>query len=126
MHCEKKNKECHQVVCGLANKCMAEVTEGIVWTPWHPMTDPVSVKTLGKLGEEGGELVSIANRCLIQGIDENEPRSGKSNRRWLEEEIADVFANSDLAIEHFKLNTTFIMARAAQKKAQLRAWHQHA
>lgn len=91
--------------------------------PWHPMQEPVAVKHLGKLSEESCELGAAVSRCLIQGIDEAEPVTGKINREWLEDEIADVRANSELCIEHFKLDEARIAARVARKKAHLRGWH---
>lgn len=91
--------------------------------PWHPMTNPVDLKHIGKLGEEAGELASAAARCSIQGIDEREPVTGKLNRTWLEDEIADVMANSDLCMEHFGLDRLRILERAARKMVLLREWH---
>lgn len=91
--------------------------------PWHPITDAVDLKHLGKLGEEAGELVSAASRCTIQGIDEREPVTGKINREWLEDEIADVRANSELVIQRFNLDEARIAARAEKKKRYLRLWH---
>jgi len=78
---------------------------------------------MGKLVEETGELCSAAARCIIQGIDECEPVTGKSNRDWLEEEIADVLANMDLVSNHFKLDKAKIKARVDRKAAQLKTWH---
>lgn len=91
--------------------------------PWHPITDTVDLKHLGKLGEEAGELGSAVSRCVIQGLDEAEPVTGKVNRQWLEDEIADVRAGSELAIERFGLDEDRIRARAERKKAHLRQWH---
>lgn len=92
--------------------------------PWHPMTDPVDVKHLGKLIEELGELQSAAARCLIQGIDECEPTTGKPNRRWLREELADVIAGIDLTMERFfEHESKPINDRVFAKKQRLRAWH---
>lgn len=91
--------------------------------PWHPMTDAVDLKHLGKLGEETGELSTVACRCIIQGIDEEIPGEGKTNRRWLEEEIADVLGNIDLNIKRFGLDMKFIALRAEEKKRRLRTWH---
>ena len=92
--------------------------------PWHPMTDPVSVKTLGKLIEELGELQSAAARCLIQGIDAGHPVTGKPNETWLMEEIADVMASIELTIERFfHMNRKDIMERKFAKKQRLQAWH---
>lgn len=94
--------------------------------PWHPMTDPVALKHLGKLGEEAGELCSATARCVIQGIDECEPVTGKPNREWLEDEIADVVAGSVLVTELFQLDTARIEARAQRKIQGLREWHKMA
>jgi hypothetical protein len=91
--------------------------------PWHPMTNPVDLKTLGKFIEELGENVSAAARCLIQGIDEDEPVTRKPNRQWITEEIADVLANVELTIERFNLDRESIDTRKAKKRAQLKSWH---
>jgi hypothetical protein len=97
--------------------------KSLALNPWTPMAAPIDVKHLGKLGEESGELSSAASRCLIQGIEEREPVTGKLNREWLEDEIADVRANSKLVIEHFCLDEARIEARALKKEAHLRSWH---
>lgn len=91
--------------------------------PWNPMDKPIDLKHLGKLGEETNELGAAVSRCIIQGIDEAEPVTGKVNRKWLEDEIADVAANIDLVIEHFKLDTNRITERALDKKGKLKLWH---
>jgi NTP pyrophosphatase (non-canonical NTP hydrolase) len=91
--------------------------------PWHPMTKPIDLKHLGKLAEELGEAQSAVARCIIQGINEEEPITHKSNRMWLQEEIADVLANLDLVINHFKLDWGFISIRASRKKTHLSGWH---
>jgi len=91
--------------------------------PWHPMSDPVDLKHLGKFIEECTEAASAAARCIIQGIDETEPTTNKNNREWLQEEIGDVLANAQLVIDHFKLNVTAINKRAARKREYLRRWH---
>lgn len=94
--------------------------------PWHPITDPVDLKHLGKLSEELSECLSAVSRCIIQGIHECEPVTHKPNRLWLEEEIADVFANLTLVMEHFKLDKEFIVERADEKHAKLKEWHKEA
>jgi hypothetical protein len=48
---------------------------------WVPTTDPMTLRRMGKLTEELGELQSVAARVVIQGIDETDPSSGKVNRR---------------------------------------------
>ena len=90
--------------------------------PWVPTKSTKEIKVLGKLGEETGELSSAASRCIIQGIQEQVPDSKKSNKEWLEDEIADVLACSQLAIEKLNLNKERIMARAEEKKFHLDDW----
>lgn len=92
-------------------------------SPWHPITDAVDLKHLGKLSEEAGELCAAVSRCIIQGVDEYEPATGKSNRLWLEDEIADLLANSRLVMDHLKLDKKRILERAARKMVHLRQWH---
>jgi NTP pyrophosphatase (non-canonical NTP hydrolase) len=94
--------------------------------PWHPMTNTVDLKHLGKLAEELNECGSAVARCIIQGIDKHEPETGKLNKRWLEEEIADVIANASLVIQRFDLNVDFMNARSEMKKEHLRKWHEMA
>lgn len=91
--------------------------------PWHPIDNKIDLKHLGKLGEEANELGAAVSRCIIQGIDECEPITGKINREWLEDEIADVRANSELNIERFGLNEKRIAERTERKKIFLRGWH---
>lgn len=94
--------------------------------PWHPITDPVDLKHLGKLLEELGEATSAVSRCVIQGIDECEPSTGKPNRQWLQDELADVLANIRLVVERFGLNETDMKARAFKKIQHLSQWHKMA
>lgn len=94
--------------------------------PWHPIQDAVELKHLGKLGEECGELAAIVCRCIIQGIDEHHPVTNVSNRKALEDEIADALANIDLVIEHFSLDAESILERKKRKKKLLRTWHKMA
>lgn len=94
--------------------------------PWHPMTDSVDLKYLGKLSEESGELTQAVGRCIIQGIDGHEPDSKKVNRTWLEEELADVWANSELVIERFGLDRNKMLTRRDEKIRRLRMWHNQA
>lgn len=91
--------------------------------PWQPMSRPIDLKHLGKLNEELGEATSAVSRCLIQGIEECEPITGKSNRTWLEDELADVEAGVELAKRHFGLDRERMRARVARKIAHLSAWH---
>lgn len=91
--------------------------------PWHPMTEAIDVKHLGKLAEECNELGAACARCIIQGIDEAEPTTKKPNRQWLTEEVADVVANLFLVIEHFDLDTEVLDDRTDRKTKMLRKWH---
>jgi len=99
---------------------------GDLISPWHPTADPKELKVVLKFLEELGEAVSAGARALMQGIDEAEPTTGKVNRIWLTEEIADVQGNAELVIEHFQLNRAAILVRAERKKANLRLWHEGA
>lgn len=92
--------------------------------PWHPMSDPCDIKHLGKLGEELNECGAAVSRCLIQGLYESEPTTGKLNAAWLEDEIADVLANINLVIVRFDLNIS--QDRIKRKTTDLRAWHRMA
>lgn len=98
----------------------------VALNPWHPMTDPVDLKTLGKFAEELGECTAAVSRCIIQGINEAEPVTGVVNREWLENEIADVTAGAQLAAERFNLNEDRMRERMTQKKKRLREWHKMA
>lgn len=92
-------------------------------SPWVPMVRAIDKKHIGKLLEELGEATSAASRCFIQGIYESEPVTGKLNKEWLEDELADVQANTELCIEQFELNTQRMAERVARKKQLLRTWH---
>src|ERR1700722_6658988 len=84
-------------------------------SPWVPTTDVKQLKLLGKLAEELGECSSAVARCIIQGIDESEPITGKLNRQWLTEEIADVEACINMLIELYDLDDEKINARSMRK-----------
>lgn len=87
------------------------------------MNDPVDLKHLGKLLEELGEMTAATSRCLIQGVGKSEPVTGKLNKVWLEEEMADVKANMLLVIERFQLDAAFINKRCDKKMVLLKSWH---
>lgn len=92
-------------------------------SPWRPMTKPIDLKHIGKLLEELGEATAAASRCAIQGIEESEPTTGKLNREWLEDELADVQANVQLVVAHFGLDWNRMAKRTGRKKVRLRQWH---
>jgi hypothetical protein len=89
---------------------------------WNTMQDERDRRVIGKLLEELTELGTAASRCLIQGIDECEPSTGKPNKEWLEDEIADVRAMTLLTMQHFKLNGDRIRDRALVKFYHKRKW----
>lgn len=107
----------------MSNKRPASATDPLMH-PWQPMKRPIDLKHMGKFAEELGECLSAVARCMIQGIEECEPITGKKNRYWLEEEIADVLANIELNIKHFDLNQSQIQERKVRKIRQLRSWHE--
>ena len=89
---------------------------------WQPITNKHDLAVLGKLGEEASELCSAICRCIIQGMDGLEPTTGKPNRQWLEEEIADVMALVTLAIQEFNLDSAAISERCSRKIAYKFIW----
>ena len=90
--------------------------------PWWPDTDRQNLRVLGKLGEELGEAGAAVSRCIIQGIEEAEPVTGKVNRVWLEDELADIIATTQVAVDHFGLDMNRMLERAARKRLHLLAW----
>jgi len=91
---------------------------------WVPITLPIDLKHLGKLGEELGEASAAVSRCIIQGMDGSEPTSGRINRDWLEDELADVLANIELVVERFGLNKLRMISRSSKKISFQERWHQ--
>lgn len=96
------------------------------YAPWKPTTDRLVLKTVLKLIEELGELISASARVLMQGIDECEPTTGKLNRQWLAEEMADVEANLNLTIDLFDIDHEDMNTRTMDKMSRLREWHKMA
>jgi hypothetical protein len=90
---------------------------------WIPITDLIDLAHLGKLGEEVNELGAAIYRCIIQGVGESEPVTGKPNKEWLEDEIADVLAMIDLATVRFKLDTSRMVERSERKVKMKQEWH---
>lgn len=89
---------------------------------WAPIDNKHDLAVLGKLIEEAGELVSAAARCLIQGIDEKQPVTGKVNKEWLEDEIADCMALQITAISRLGLNLVRILERRDRKMEYKKPW----
>lgn len=101
---------------------MAE-EKGNIISPWKPTTNTLHLKVLGKALEEFGEVSSAVARCIIQGIDECEPVTGKPNKRWLAEELADAYAVMSKLVEAFGLDKDFIEERAYKKYDGFTYWH---
>lgn len=91
-------------------------------TKWTPTTDLMTLRRTGKSLEELGELVAVVARCIIQGIDEIDPGSGKVNRVRLEDEIADVVAQCYTTINAFDLDDDRIRLRVIEKQRQMAEW----
>lgn len=89
-------------------------------SPWIPECDQVRLATLGKLIEECNELSARAARCIIQGIDEVDPDSGRTNREELSLEVSDVIAT----IQTIKreLNVDYSDDRANNKRTGFKRW----
>lgn len=91
-------------------------------SPWSPLKDPNEIKLIGKTLEELGELTQALSRSLIQGINEEMPDSKKTNRVWVEEEIADSLAMIYILMAVFKLNNDKMSDRARKKIAFFNSW----
>lgn len=95
--------------------------------PWKPDADPAQARRIGKTGEEVNELGAVLFRISIQGLNEIDPSSGKSNRQRLVEETADVLAqiycNTRSLFTPEEVDT--IYQRAAAKAGQMKQWEAH-
>lgn len=89
---------------------------------WIPMTDPIDLAHIGKLGEEAAELARICSRIVIQGIGSADPDSKLMNYTALQQEIADVYAMAGLCIARFRLDVDQIQLREQLKKTMKRTW----
>lgn len=89
---------------------------------WLPTTDSKELRVLGKALEETGELVNVLARCIIQGIDEIDPGSGKRNRERLLNEVADVMTQLLRVQEHYGLSEYAIEDRINFKTACMQEW----
>lgn len=99
------------------------MSDGRILSPWKPEQEQIRLAILGKLLEELGEAVAITARCVIQGVDENEPNTHRPNREALEDELADVVAGIALVTEHFGLRQNRMEDRAHTKAKHLKTWH---
>lgn len=93
-------------------------------SPWNPLNNSaLDLKLLGKLAEELSEAGSVTARCIIQGVMEEHPETGKLNKDWIEDELADVMANINLVSAHFGLNENRMNKRMERKIVHLSRWH---
>lgn len=95
---------------------------GTASSNWQPIQEKYLLAALGKLGEEASELSSAIFRCIIQGLNEKEPVTGKVNRIWLEEEIADTLAMIDLLFNTIYLDKAAIKIRRQKKLLYKATW----
>lgn len=100
---------------------MSEPTESKI-SPWFPEKDPVRLAVLGKLAEELNECAARVMRCLIQGIDEKDPDTGRTNHFELEKELSDVAACIKLLEIEFRATPN--PARIDRKVQGFLSWHQ--
>lgn len=107
------------VIMGLAKLYVGPDVEP---SPWVPMSNPRDIKITGKSLEELGEAVTALARCLIQGIDGTEPSTGKVNRLWAQDELADVASTGRHFIENFDLDTEAMAERVERKYNFLGRW----
>lgn len=99
---------------------MNEPINGII-TAWLPEQDRHRLAVLGKLAEECNELSGRAVRCIIQGLDECDPTTGRTNREELAREIADVEACLSQVAK--RLAVDFDLTRCADKSRGFDLWH---
>ncbi|MEZ0261071.1 MAG: hypothetical protein ACAH80_08675 [Alphaproteobacteria bacterium] len=93
-------------------------------SPWMPEKNPITIATVGKLGEEAAELAQRCFRTLIQGLDEIDPDSGRTNRGELEREIADVLACIHVAYTNAMVDLDNNIERHDAKVTGFHRWHQ--
>ncbi len=91
-------------------------------SPWKHESDPLTIRRIGKLGEELAELSKVVCRIQIQGISGIDPKTGKSNKEALTEEIADVIAQCELSISQLSLRGSIIADRIEVKKQRMEEW----
>lgn len=99
---------------------MSEPINNII-SPWMPEQDRHRLAVLGKLAEECNELAGRAARCIIQGLDESDPASGRTNREELAREVADVEAC--IATAGAALALEIDLERVNDKCAGFQRWH---
>jgi NTP pyrophosphatase (non-canonical NTP hydrolase) len=96
--------------------------ENMTVSKWIPTTDLMMLRRMGKLQEELAELANVAARCIIQGIDEVDPGTGRVNRARLTDELADVLAQCHVTILQLELDFPAISLRCSHKMENMWRW----
>ena len=91
-------------------------------SPWQPISAPRLLALVAKAQEELGELASALARSQCQGFGGHEPKTGKLNLNWVEDEVGDVRAVVDLLEYYLPLNVSQIELRRLRKQRYLRTW----
>lgn len=91
---------------------------------WHVEENKYRLRRLGKALEENNELGAVLARCIIQGVDEIDPSSGKTNRQRMQEEVADVYAQLRLLVSEFNLDGRAIYERIEDKLDSMNKWEE--
>lgn len=91
---------------------------------WKLEENELLRRRLGKLGEELGELISIKDRILIQGLNESDPKSGEFNYTNLWRECADVIAQIELLKNELQFNEFAFNERIRDKKYSMKTWEE--
>lgn len=93
-------------------------------TAWYLEEDVFLRRRLGKLGEEMGELISIKDRILIQGLEGCDPKSKKENLQALMEECADVVTQIELLSDQLDFDMDKFYERVKFKKNSMIKWEE--
>jgi NTP pyrophosphatase (non-canonical NTP hydrolase) len=90
--------------------------------PWVPESDLETVALLGKTVEECGELIAVLGRCIIQGVRESDPETGKLNVLKVQDEIADVTALVAMLGRKIGTDSNEQLTRSIRKSGFLGEW----
>ena len=74
-------------------------------------------------GASLGIATAAVSRCIIQGINECEPVTGKLNRDWLREALTRVSEAIVPMVMIFDLDDAAMVRRVAKKTSHQRQWH---
>lgn len=93
--------------------------------PWAPTLTPHQTRRAAKTLEELGELAAVLARIQIQGLDEIDLSSGKTNRQRFHEETADVIAQINCNFRAFDMPADAIDERVQAKELMMGEWEAH-